>query len=181
MRKIVAGLFVSLDGVVEAPHRWQFEHFDEDVAAAMTAQLAGVDTMLLGRVTYQDWAPYWSTSTDEPYASHINRTPKYVVSTALDRVAWGDWDNVTLIRENVTEELTRLKRQPGRDIGIGGSPTLVGSLLRQDLLDELLLLVHPVVVGRGKRLFREGGEVKRLNLADARTSRTGVAILTYRP
>ena len=86
MRKVVAGLFISLDGVTQSPDRWQFDHFDEETTGAMRAQMAAEDAILLGRVTYQEWAAYWPTSTVEPYASHINNTPKYVVSTTLDKV-----------------------------------------------------------------------------------------------
>ncbi|MEW5961166.1 MAG: dihydrofolate reductase family protein [Chloroflexota bacterium] len=181
MRKVVAGLFISLDGVTESPDQWQFDHFDADMMAAMGAHIAAEDTILLGRVTYQEWAPYWPTSTDEPYASHINNTPKYVVSTTLNKVEWGNWDNTTLIKGNLAEEIAKLKQQPGQNIGVAGSPTLVQSLLQSDLLDELTLLVHPVVVGRGKRLFKGGGDLKRLRLVDTKTTSTGVAILTYQP
>jgi len=181
MRKVVAGLFISLDGVTESPDKWQFEHFDDDMMAAMSSHIAAEDTMLLGRVTYQEWASYWPTATDEPYASHINNTPKYVVSTTLDKVEWGKWDKVTLIKGNLAEEITRLKQQPGKNIGIGGSTTLVRSLLQNDLLDELTLMVHPVVVGTGKRLFKDGSDLKRLKLVDSKATSTGVAILTYQP
>jgi dihydrofolate reductase len=178
MRKVVAGLFISLDGVTESPDKWQFEHFDDDMMAKMGAHIAAEDTVLLGRVTYEEWVPYWPTSNDEPYASHINNTLKYVVSTTLDKVAW---KNATLIKGNLAEEITRLKQQPGKNIGVAGSPTLVRSLLQGDLLDELTLMIHPVVVGSGKRLFKDGGDLKKLNLVNTETTRTGVVILTYQP
>src|SRR5215471_13955651 len=114
MRKVVSGLFISLDGVVQDPYKWQFDHFDEGVVEAMTAILAAEDAMLLGRVTYQEWAGYWPTSTDEPYASHINNIAKYVVSTTLDKV---EWNNSTLLKGNLAEELASLKQQPGKNIG----------------------------------------------------------------
>ena len=178
MRKVVAGLFISLDGVTESPHKWQFDHFDEDMMAIMGAHIAAEDTILLGRVTYEDWAAYWPTSTDEPYASFINNTPKYVVSTTLGKV---EWKNSTLLKGNLAEELAKLKQQPGKNIGVSGSPTLVRSLLQNDLLDELTLMVHPVVVGSGKRLFKDGSDLKRLKLVDSKTTRTGVLIATYQP
>lgn len=181
MRKLVSGLFISLDGVTESPDKWQFDHFDAEMAEAMASHIAAEDAILLGRVTYQEWAPYWPTSTDEPYAGHINTTPKYVVSTTLDEVQWGSWDNATLIRSNLAGEITRLKQQPGKNIGVSGSPTLVRSLLQEDLLDELTLMIHPVVVGSGKRLFQDGAGLKRLKLVDSQTTSTGVAILTYQP
>ena len=181
MRKVVAGLFISLDGVTESPDKWQFDHFDNDMMATMGSHIAAEDTILLGRVTYQEWVGYWPTSTDEPYASHINNTPKVVVSTTLDKVEWGKWDNTTLIKGNLAEAIARLKQQPGKSIGVAGSPTLVQSLLQSDLLDELTLMVHPVVVGRGKRLFKDEGDLKRLKLVATQTTSTGVVILTYQP
>ncbi len=176
MRQVVSGLFISLDGVTESPDKWQFDNFDQDMGTELGNHLAKLDTVLLGRVTYQDWAPYWPTSTDEPFASFINNVPKYVVSTTLDKVAW---KNSTLIKGNPTEAIARLKQQPGKDIGVMGSPTLVRSLLQNDLLDELTLMVHPVVVGHGKRLFQEEASLKRLKLVDSKTTRTGVLIATY--
>ena len=178
MRKVVAGLFISLDGVTESPDQWQFDHFDEDMMAALGAHLAEEDAVLLGRVTYQEWATYWPTSTDEPYASHIDAIPKYVVSTTLDTV---EWNNSTLIQGNLTEEIARLKQQPGKNVGVAGSPTLVQSLLQDGLLDELTLMVHPVVAGSGKRLFKDESTLKRLQLVASKTTRTGVALLTYQP
>jgi dihydrofolate reductase len=177
MRKIVSGLFMALDGVVEAPNIWQ-EHFDEDMGEAMMAQLNSQDAVLLGRVTYEEWAPYWPTSTDEPFASYINNTPKYVVSNTLKSV---EWSNSTLLKGNLAEELAKLKQQPGKNIGVAGSPGLVHSLLQQDLLDELILLVHPVVAGNGKRLFKDGDALKRMKLVSAKATRTGTVILTYQP
>lgn len=181
MRRVIAGLFISLDGVTESPDQWQFDNFDNEMMAALMSHMAEEETILLGRVTYQDWAPYWPNSTDEPYASHINNTPKYVVSTTLDKVEWGQWDQPTLIKGNVAEEITKLKQQPGKNIGVAGSPTLVESLLQANLLDELTLMIHPVVAGSGKRLFQDGNALKRLNLVDTKITSTGVAILTYRP
>ncbi len=181
MRKLVAGLFITLDGVTESPNEWQFDHFDDGLAQAMGAHIADEDTILLGRVTYQQWAPYWPTSDNEPYASHINGTPKLVVSATLDKVGWGRWDNVRLLKGGLAEEVGRLKGQAGKNIGVAGSPTLVRSLLELDLLDELKLMFHPVVAGRGKRLFPDGSSLKRLALVDSVTTPTGVLLATYRP
>jgi dihydrofolate reductase len=178
MRKVVAGLYISLDGVVESPEKWQFDNFDNEIMTSMGSQLEAEDAVLLGRVTYQDWAAYWPTSTDEPFASFINNIPKYVVSTTLDKV---DWSNSKLIEGSLKEEITRLKAHPGKNIGVAGSPTLVRSLLLDDLLDELTLMVHPVVVGSGKRLFTGGSGLKRLRLVGSQITSTGVAILTYQP
>jgi dihydrofolate reductase len=179
MRKIVAGLFISLDGVIEAPDQWHFPYFNDEMGEAVGSQMAASDTMLLGRVTYQEFAGYWPHQTsDVEGADFMNNTPKLVVSTTLDTV---EWQNSTLIKGNVVEELTRLKQQPGKDIAITGSATLVRSLLRDGLLDELRLLVHPIVVGRGKRLFEDGGDQQPLQLVDAQTFSTGVLYLTYQP
>ncbi len=171
---------MSLDGVVEAPNEWQFDVFDDDMLAAVNSQSDAEDAMLLGRVTYQDWLPFWPTSTDEPYASHINTIPKYIISTTLNNVEWGKWEKPTLIKDNLPEEITRLKKQSGKNIGISGSPRLVRSLLQEGLLDELTLMIHPVLVGKGKRLFTDG-DLQRLKLVDSKVTGTGVAILTYQP
>lgn len=177
MRKVVAALFMSLDGVVEAPDQWQFDHFDDGMGAAMGAQLAKQDTVLLGRVTYSEWAPYWPTATDEPFASYINQVPKYVFSTTLDKV---EWQNSTLVKGDVAETLAELKQQPGQEIGVAGSPTLVRYLLKHDLLDALTLLIHPVVAGKGQRLFTDL-TLKRYTLASSQSTSSGNLIVTYQP
>ena len=180
MRKVTAGLFVSLDGVVESPEKWHFPYFNDEMGEAVGAAISASDAMPLGRVTYQEFAAYWPgvSSEDEPFATHMNNTPKYVVSKTLDKA---EWNNSTLISGNVAEEITKLKQQPGKNIGITGSATLVQSLLQDDLLDELGLMIHPVVVGSGKRLFQEGGGPKGLKLVDSMTFSTGVVSLTYQP
>jgi len=182
MRKIASWLFLSLDGVAEAPGEWQPpDIFDEAMITSLEAITAAEDAILLGRVSYEEWASYWPTSTDEPYASHINNTPKYVVSTTLDTVEWGKWAKPTLIKGNLAEEIAKLKAQTGKNIGVGGSITLVRSLLREDLLDELTLMIHPIIVGKGRRLFDDMGELTKLKLVDSKTTSTGVVILTYQP
>jgi len=181
MRKVSSWLFMSLDGVVEAPNEWQFDVMDDDMIADISSQMDTEGVMLMGRVTYQDWLPFWPTSTDEPYASHINKIPKYVVSSTLDKVEWGKWEKPTLIKGNLAKEINKLKQGSGKNIGVSGSPTLVRSLIQENLLDELKLMVHPVVVGKGKRLFTEESELKRLKLVDSKVTGTGVVILTYQP
>lgn len=181
MRKIVAGLFISIDGVVEDPHLWHFPYFNDEMGEAVGSQMAASDAMLLGRVTYQGFAGFWPGKTDQdvPGADHMNNTPKYVVSTTLETL---EWQNSTLIGGNVAEEVFKLKQQPGKDIAITGSATLVQALLREDLLDELRLLVHPIVVGSGKRLLGDGGgDPKKLDLVDSKIFSTGVCYLTYQP
>src|SRR4029453_5667226 len=101
------------------------------------------------------WLPFWPTSTDEPYASHINKIPKYVVSSTLEEVEWGKWEKPTLIKEDLAKEINKLKRGSEKNISVSGTPTLVRSLFQENLLDELQLMIPPVVVGKGKRLFTE--------------------------
>jgi dihydrofolate reductase len=180
MRKIVAGLFISLDGVVEAPETWHFPYFNDEMGEIVGSQMAGADTMLLGRRTYEEFAAYWADKGSEvEFADEINGTRKLVASRTLTSV---EWQNATLIEGDVGRSLRRLKEAPGKDISITGSPTLVRSLLAQGLIDELRLLVHPFVVGSGKRLF-EAGDTHRmpLNLLSSRTLTTGVIYLTYGP
>lgn len=181
MRKVVAGLFISLDGVTESPDQWQFD-FDDEMGADLAAQIEAQDAILLGRVTYEEWVGYWPTEDvpdeDRPFADFLNNNPKYVVSTTLDTV---DWQNSTLVKGAVAAEITKLKELPGKNIGVAGSPTLVRWLIQNDLLDELRLLVHPVVVGKGKRLFADQGELKRLNLVDVQRTSSGTVILGYQP
>jgi dihydrofolate reductase len=168
-----------VDGVTESPDQWQ-EHFDEDMGEALNAQIADVDSILLGRVTYDEWASYWPTSND-PFGEFINNTPKYVVSSTLKTVEWGDFATVSLLGGNLVQAVTELKQQPGKDISVAGSVSLVQSLLQNDLLDELMLMIHPVVVGKGKRLFTDGNDLKRLELVSSKASRTGTLIVTYQP
>jgi dihydrofolate reductase len=179
MRKIVAGLFISLDGVTEAPENWQLPYLNDELLEAVGSAMAESDTMVLGRRTYEEFASYWPQQGSEvQFADHMNDTPKLVASTTLDSV---EWRNATLLKGDVAEELARLKQQPGKDISITGSATLVRSLLHQGVMDELRLLVHPVVVGHGNRLFPDGEPQRPLELVDSKTFSTGVVSLTYRP
>jgi dihydrofolate reductase len=183
MRKVVSGLFISLDGITEAPDTWQ-ETFDEDMGAELGTFLPTVDAILMGRVTYQEWQPYWSTMTDDApdagFAQFLNHSPKYVVSTTLERVEWGKHENITLIKGNLAQEIGKLKQQPGQNIAVQGSPSLVNSLLQHDLLDELTLYIHNVVAYSGKPLFAQGA-VKRLDLVEVKSTRSGIVIAKYHP
>jgi dihydrofolate reductase len=181
MRKVVASELLSLDGVMESPERWSFQFQNDEMAEANASGMAAADAMLLGRVTYQEFAAFWpyQDSAEQPFTDYLNNTPKYVVSTTLEEPL--EWQNSTLIKDDVAEEVARLKRQPGKDIGIVGSGTLVRSLLRDGLLDELGLMIYPIVLGSGKRLFEEGGDQRALDLVDSKTFGTGVVNLTYRP
>jgi dihydrofolate reductase len=181
MRKVVAAEFVSLDGVFEAPDRWHFPYFNEEMEQAIGEGFAASDAMLMGRVNYEEWAAYWPQQDPEenPIADTMNGRQKYVVSTTLEEPL--AWSNSTLIKENVAEKIEKLKNQPGKDIVISGSGTLVRSLLGYGILDELKLMVHPILVGGGKRLFEEEADTKLLELVDSKTFKTGVLYLTYRP
>jgi dihydrofolate reductase len=181
MRKVVASELVSLDGVMEKPEEWAFSYSNDEMEEANAAGMAASDALLLGRVTYQEFASYWpyQNSADQPYTDYLNNTPKLVVSTTLQEPL--EWQNSTLIKGDVAEEIAKLKRQPGKDITIVGSGALVRLLLADDLLDQLTLMVHPVIVGTAKRLFEEGGDQKALELVDSKTFDTGVLYLTYQP
>ena len=181
MRKVIVSEFVSLDGVMEAPEEWHFPYWSDEMGQEIGAAMGQTDAMLMGRVNYEEWADFWPQQDPEenPAAVHINGVRKYVVSTTLEEPL--GWENSTLIKENVAEEIAGLKRQTGGDISVSGSGSLVRSLLQYGLIDELGLMVHPIVVGSGKRLFEEGGDQIALELVDSRTFSTGVVYLTYRP
>ena len=179
MRKVTAGLFSSIDGVVQAPNEWQHA-FDDEMGAALSRMLEEQDTVLLGRVTFEEWAGYWPTSTDEPFASWINKTPKFVASTTLDSV--DHWPNSTLIKGSVADFVADLKQQDGGTIGTAGSPTLVRTLIEHGLLDELTLMISPVVAGGGRsRLFPEDAPLTSFELVEAQPTSSGALIATYRP
>ena len=177
MRKIVAGLMVSVDGVVEAPQTWTGPYFSPELGQVVGSIMADGDTMLLGRVTYQTFAASFAGHTSDPMAAQMNAFPKVVVSTTLNTA---EWENSTLIQRDVAQEITRLKEEPGGNINISGSAALVAWLLGQGLLDELNLLLFPVVVGHGKRLFGDQSHTTRLTLARSETFSTGVVQLIYR-
>jgi dihydrofolate reductase len=182
MRKVVAAEFVTLDGVMESPEQWNMPYFNDEMGQSIAEGFAASDALLMGRVLYEEWAAFWPNQDPEenPIAAQMNSLTKYVVSTTLAEPL--EWNNSKLIRgDELVEKIAELKQQPGKDIVVSGSGTLVRSLLRYGLLDELQLMVHPVVVGPGKRLFEEVEEQVTLELADSRTFATGVVYLTYRP
>src|SRR6202041_2969826 len=151
MRQIAAGLFISLDGVVEAPENWTGPYFNDKVGQAVGALMAGNDAMLLGRVTYEGFAAAFGGQSGG-MADQMNSTPKYVVSSTL---ASAGWQNSTLINGDVAARIIELKWQPGQNIGRSGTSSLVSWLLRHGLLDRLDLVVFPVVLRGGQRLFSE--------------------------
>jgi dihydrofolate reductase len=175
-RKVIATFFVSLDGVVEAPQDWHFPYFNDEMTAEIGAAMGSSDAMLVGRVTYQEWAGFWPDADDE-MADYMNNTPKYVASSTLGEV---EWSNSHLLEGDVPTPVAALKQQPGKDIVMSGSATLARSLLREGLVDELRLMIHPVVVGEGARLFNDGDK-HALELVDSKTFGTGVVYATYKP
>jgi len=180
MRNISAGLFVSLDGVVESPETWTGPYFNDQVGQAVGTLMAANDALLLGGTTYEVFAAAVGGQS-RGMADEVNGTPKFVVSSTLTSA---DWQNSTLISgtgDEVAEHIRELKQRPGRDIGMSGSSTLVGWLLRHGLLDQLDLLVFPVVVGSGKRLFSEPDGQVPLTLTGSESFGTGVVHLSYAP
>ena len=183
MRTLISHNFMTLDGVA-APDAVMDTivalRDTEEVLDDFFARVAEEDAMLLGRVTYEEWADYWPTSTVQPFADHINRVPKYVASTTLENAPWGETGSATVLGDDLVSAVGALKREPGKNIGVHGSLTLVEALLHADLLDELRLEIYPVIAGTGARLFKDGRAPKRLTLAESRITSTGVVLLTYR-
>ena len=179
MRKVIVSEFVTLDGVMEGPDKWQLQFWNEEAAKFKFDELFASDALLLGRVTYQEFAAAWPSMTDEEgFADRMNSLPKFVVSTTLEEV---EWNNARLIKGNIAEEVSKLKQQPGQDILIAGSADLVNTLMQHDLIDEYRIMLHPVVVGSGKRLFRDGSDTKVLRLVETKTFSSGVVVLSYQP
>jgi dihydrofolate reductase len=178
MRKIVSGLFMSLDGVVDAPEKWNPPYYDDELTQAVMAQLADADTHLYGGRSYKLFRAVFTGPNRPPHAEIMTSAPKVVVSTTLDRPDWGP---TTVISSDVAAELAKLKQQPGKNINVGASGTLVRFLLQEGLLDELQLLVHPVVVGTGKHLFEGGNGTVPLRLLESRPHSNGVVALRYAP
>jgi dihydrofolate reductase len=186
MGKVVVSEFVSLDGVMEDPGgAEEFEHggwvfrFDRGPEGDKFKldEVMDADALLLGRVTYEGFAEAWPSRTDEAgFADKMNNMPKFVVSTTLDEAKW---NNSTLIRGNVADEVSRLREQPGGNLLIAGSRQLVHTLIQHDLVDEYRLMVFPIVLGSGKRLFPEGTDTTTLRLLDSKSVGSGVLVLTY--
>jgi len=178
-RKIQAGEFMTLNGVVHEPGEWVFPYFTPEIGEVIGRNIEASDCMLLGRKQYENWAAYWPTKTvdDDPFAGYINNVQKYVVSTTLEPPL--EWGPTELFRG--LDEVRKLKEQDGKNIAISGSITLVGSLLQEGLLDELALLVAPIVLGQGIRLFDGPAESVGLKLVSHETFDNGVQSLVYVP
>jgi dihydrofolate reductase len=182
MRKIFTGLFTSLDGVVDADDQWQFPYFDEELFQGITAGWERAGATLLGRRSYEGFDALRGEHPDSPAVAFLDAVPKYVVSTTLDDAGWRG--TTVLGDRDLREQVIGLKRQPGKDILVLGSPTLVRWLLRESLLDELNLTVLPIIVGSGARLFEDmdmpGGHLG-MELGGAKMLASGVLDLTYTP
>ena len=176
MRRVVAYLLMSLDGVTDSPDQWLFE-FDAEMLENLEDVIARQDDILLGRVTYDEWSEYWPTATDEPFASFINGTPKHIATTNPGVSL--DWESSSILLGDLSEYVNKLKSQPGRDIGVHGSTTLVQALLNRDLIDELQLVVAPSIAGHGRRLFDATTSIRKLSLTHAAHSSTGSLLLSY--
>jgi dihydrofolate reductase len=178
MRTVTAGLFASVDGVVEAPNRWQFDSFDDELGEELTGVLQRTDTVLLGRVGYEEWSRYWPTaSADEGFADFINAVPKHVASRTLSGPL--EWRNAALIDGDLERFVADLKNTEGGEIAVMGGISLVRQLLFAGLLDALTLIVHPVVAGAGRHLFEPGDAVTRLTLLGSRTTSRGNIVSRY--
>ena len=178
MRKIVAGLFSALDGVVESPEKWSAPYLDAEAGQALAEVFAESDTALMGRKTYQEWSAFfpYASSDQVPQAEWMNSSPKYVVSTTLTNA---EWNNSHLIGGDVERRIAELKDQPGKNINVGGSVTLVRWLLDRGLLDELYLHIVPVLAGSGRTLSGDGGAPASLALLGSRTFHSGVLEVRY--
>jgi dihydrofolate reductase len=177
MGKIVSNFFISLDGVVEAPHEWHFPYFDDEMGRIVGAGMQTQSAFLLGRRLYDEWSAYWPAQGPEvPFSEYINGLPKYVLT---HRPIEGPlWNNTTVLGEDPVQQLRDLKESSEGDIGMSGCATTVRWLLSQGLLDELALLVHPIAVGKGQRLF-EDTPTTPLELKSSDTLSTGVLHLRY--
>ena len=178
MRFVTAGLFASVDGVVEAPNRWQFDSFDDELGEELGEILQRTDTVLLGRVGYEEWSRYWpGASADQGFAHFINTVPKHVASRTLSGPL--EWRNAVLIDGDLEAFVAELKNTEGGEIAVMGGISLVRQLLFAGLLDSLTLIVHPVVAGQGRHLFEPADPVTRLTLLDSRTTSRGNVVSRY--
>jgi dihydrofolate reductase len=191
--KIVVSEFLSLDGVMQAPGSptedpsggfdkggWQLPYFDDSFGEFVMAGFSAAEGLLLGRKTYEIFAAYWpNAAADDPIGGTMNGFRKYVASSTLSEPL--AWQNSTLLKGDVADEVSKLRAAPGGEIQVIGSGGLVQTLIEHDLVDEYRLMVHPLVLGKGKRLFRDAEAQARLRLVDSKATTTGVLLLTYAP
>jgi dihydrofolate reductase len=176
MRKLTAGLFSSVDGVVQDPFKFQFDSFDEELGNGLDDMMRRTDTVMLGRVSYQEWAGYWPTATDE-FGKFINPVQKFVASRTLTDDL--EWENSQLIDGDLEDFVRKLKGGTGGDIAVCGSISVVRQLLFAGLLDSLTLMFHPVIAGPGRRLFGPEDPTTRLELQQSQITSKGNAVLQY--
>ena len=180
MGRIVSNFFISMDGVVERPDLWHFPYFDEEMGEVVGSGMANTKGILMGRTLYGEWSQYWPAQGDEDFGAVINPMPKYVLShEPFD----AEWNNTTVLSgddASVAQQVRALKESTERDVTMSGSATTVRWLIAQGLLDELALLVHPVAVAEGQRLFGGTGTVP-LALTESRALKSGVLLVRYAP
>ena len=192
MSKIVVFESLTLDGVAQAPGRtdedrrggferggWATSYADPVLGRVAGESMGHTGALLLGRRTYEDFYSYWPHQTDNPFTEVLNNTRKYVASRTLAEPL--PWSNSTRLKGDAAEAVARLKEQPGKDIVVLGSVELVQSLMQRNLVDEYVLLIHPLVLGSGRRLFTDQGSFTALRLVDSKATTTGVVIATYQP
>lgn len=178
MRRLTAGLFSSVDGVVEDPQLWQFDSFDDELGAGMGAMISRVDTVLLGRHGYEEWSKYWPRAeAGDPFGAFINPVEKFVASRTLSGEL--EWTNASLMDQPLEDFVRSLKQTDGGDIGICASISLVRQLLFAGLLDSLTLMIHPVVAGTGRHLFEASDALTRLELQEVTTTSRGNVLASY--
>lgn len=179
MRKVTAGFFHSVDGVIESPNLFQFDSFDAELGGLLGGVMANVDTVILGRVGYTEWAGYWPTAEqDNDFGDFINTVPKYVASRTLKPSDLA-WQNSTLIEGDLFDFVRALKSQPGGEIAVMAGIDVARQLFFAGLLEELTLITHPVVAGSGKRMFAPTDPITRLNLLKSTITSAGNVVVTY--
>jgi dihydrofolate reductase len=177
--RLVATEYLSLDGIFEEPGRWSFPFFNDEAAKFKWDELQASDALLLGRKTYEGFAAAWPTMTDTgEFGEKMNSMLKYVVSSTLDKV---EWTGSKLVKGDAVAEVRKLKQEPGHDLLLSGSGQLFQALMQENVIDLYRFMVHPVVLGQGRRLFTDGVDKRALELSESKTFGSGIIILEYRP
>jgi len=177
--RLVATEYLSFDGVFEEPGHWSGPWFNEEAQQFKWNELQAADAQLLGRKTYQGFAAAWPTMEGVgEFGEKMNTMPKYVVTSTLKKL---DWSGSKILNGDVVEEVEKLKQKPGRDLLLAGSGQLFNTLMKANLIDAYRFMVHPVVLGRGRKLFADGNEKRALDLKESRTLATGIVILEFAP
>jgi len=177
LRKLFATAFVTLDGVMESPNEWNPPFWSDEAEEYKREELFGTDALLLGRKTYEGFAAAWPTMTDEDgFADRMNNLPKYVVSSTSEDL---EWNNAKLLKKDLKKEVQSLKREPGQDIAIHGSGQLVNSLMQHGLIDELRMMIFPIVLGQSESFFENHGTSTVLKLIETKSLPNGVIVLHY--